>query len=101
MLFTSFLVAASALSGFVAAQNNETNKNLPPGINDCCTVDANLVPKDKKQQWCQAQRNTCPDLCGGIPELAKDGQDCNQVGSCPLARHSMATVANEKDAGHS
>lgn len=77
MLFTSLLVAASALSSFVAAQN--TSSKLPPTIQDCCKVDANLVPDDKKKAWCQAQRNTCPEICGGVNQLAAEGQDCNQV----------------------
>lgn len=79
MLFTSVLVAAASLSGLALAQSNDTT-NLPPGIEPCCTVDANIVPTELKDAWCKAQRNTCPEICGGVNELARTGgQDCSVV----------------------
>jgi hypothetical protein len=78
MLFTSLFVAAATFSTFASAQN-ETSNPLPPGIQPCCTVDPNVIPDSLKTGWCQAQRNTCPEICGGIPELSRGGQTCDQV----------------------
>jgi hypothetical protein len=78
MLFTSLLVAAATLSSFASAQNETSN--LPPGIQPCCTVDPNVIDDSLKTQWCQAQRNTCPEICGGVNQLSRSGQTCDQVG---------------------
>jgi len=75
MLFTSLLVATAAFSGVAIAQN-ETNTNLPPGIENCCKVQPNLIPSDQRDMWCRAQRNTCPELCGGVNQM-KNGQECD------------------------
>lgn len=79
MLYTAFFLAAATFSSVVSAQSNDTNSLLPPGVQECCTVDAGIVPPAKKQQWCQAQRNTCPELCGGIRET--EPQSCDTVGT--------------------
>ena len=71
MLYSSVIVAVSALAGFAAAQNNTV---IP-----CCTVPVNNVPEDQRQSWCDAQENTCVDLCGGQGEIASNGNTCDAV----------------------
>jgi hypothetical protein len=77
MLYTSLLAAAAAFSGLVSAQNDTTG--LPSSIGPCCTVDANTIPQAKKESWCQAETNTCPDVCGGPSQVAGDGLKCDPV----------------------
>lgn len=77
MLFTSFLVATAALSSAVFAQNETLE--LPPGIEPCCNVDPNRVPSTLRGEWCTAQRETCPRICGGVNNLARGGQTCDLV----------------------
>lgn len=71
MLYSSLIVAVSALAGFAAAQNNTV---IP-----CCTVPVNNVPESDRQDWCNAQENTCVDLCGGQGEIASNGNTCDAV----------------------
>lgn len=71
MLYSTLLVAATAFSGFVAAQN-ATAPNGP-----CCTVPANIVPDDDKSDWCRANQNTCPEICGGQGQIASGGNECD------------------------
>ncbi|KAF1929638.1 uncharacterized protein M421DRAFT_419424 [Didymella exigua CBS 183.55] len=68
MLYSSVIVAA-ALAGFAAAQNNTV---IP-----CCSVSVSTVPEDKRQSWCDAQENTCVDLCGGQGDIASNGNTCD------------------------
>jgi hypothetical protein len=79
MLYSSLIVAASALAGFASAQNS----SLPETIIPCCSVPANQVPQNQREGWCSAQRNTCVELCGGRGEIANNGNDCQAV-SLPL-----------------
>ncbi|KAF2280809.1 uncharacterized protein EI97DRAFT_428905 [Westerdykella ornata] len=74
MLLSSLLFVASTLS--LAAAQNESS-SLPPGMQPCCQVDPNVIPQDLRNSWCLAQRNTCPELCGGIGQLAPKGQSCD------------------------
>jgi hypothetical protein len=76
MLYSSVIVAVSALAGFAAAQNTTV---IP-----CCQVATNLVPEDKRQSWCDAQENTCVDICGGQGQIASNGNECDAV-SLPAA----------------
>ncbi|KAF4555259.1 Hypothetical protein D9617_2g052120 [Elsinoe fawcettii] len=48
MLYTSLLIAASALATSVSAQIQ-----INPGS----------VPQAERNGWCEAQRNTCPQIC--------------------------------------
>jgi hypothetical protein len=73
MLYSSLLLAASALTGLVAAQQNYTT------YTECCTIDPNSVDSKLRQDWCRAQLNTCPELCGGIGKLASGGNLCDPV----------------------
>jgi hypothetical protein len=74
MLYSSLIVAASALAGFASAQTS--NSSAPDTIIPCCSVPANQVPQNQREGWCSAQRNTCVELCGGRGEIANNGNDC-------------------------
>jgi hypothetical protein len=87
MLYSSLIVAASALAGFASAQNS----SLPATIIPCCEVPVNNVPEDTRDEWCNAQRNTCVSLCGGQGEIAARGNDCKAVSLPPLLTASTDT----------
>lgn len=89
MLSSTLLLAVAAFSSFAAAQNNSNPSALPPGINNCCQVDPDLVPQDQKNEWCQAERNTCPEICGGVNQLATGGQTCDTVRPATLRACGM------------
>lgn len=74
MRSSSIIVAASAFAGFVSAQNSTFNTPI-----QCCTVDPNSVDQDDRQAWCQANQNTCVELCGGRGQLASNGNQCDSV----------------------
>ena len=38
-----------------------------------------LPPIATRQTWCRAEQNTCPEICGGIGQLAQDGNLCDSV----------------------
>ena len=76
MRYSSVIVAVSALAGFAAAQNDTV---IP-----CCSVAVNQVPEDKRESWCDAQENTCVDICGGQGDIASNGNECDAV-SLPAA----------------
>ena len=84
MLYSSILVAASALAGFASAQNATGNYNTPI---PCCSVDTGSVPLDDKQTWCNANQNTCVELCGGQGQIASNGNECDSVSTFIL--HAM------------
>ncbi|KAF3005926.1 hypothetical protein E8E13_009863 [Curvularia kusanoi] len=63
------LSIAAALATAVAAQNNTV---IP-----CCTVPVSQVPQDTRQEWCNAQENTCVDICGGQGQIASNGNNCD------------------------
>ncbi|KAF2744090.1 hypothetical protein M011DRAFT_470753 [Sporormia fimetaria CBS 119925] len=75
MLFTAVLAAAATFTSFAVAQNETSN--LPPGFPPCCSLDPNTIELEQRQEWCRAQRNTCPELCGGINQLDRAGQTCD------------------------
>jgi len=70
MLFSTLVVAAAAFSGFATAQN--------ASVGPCCTVDSNRVPQNLKDEWCTAERNTCPEICGGIGNVTPSNNSCDQ-----------------------
>lgn len=43
----------------------------------CCNVSSASVPADDKSSWCQANLNTCTDVCGGQGQAS--GNTCNPV----------------------
>lgn len=71
MLYSSFIFAA-ALAGFAAAAQNDT-------VIACCSVPVDDVPLSTRQSWCNAQENTCVELCGGQGDIASNGNDCTAV----------------------
>lgn len=84
MLYTTVLVAVAAFTGFASAQNS----TIP-----CCTVPVNTVPDDQKTLWCQAERNTCPEICGGLGQIASGGNNCDDVSRSSNSAHTLM-VAN-------
>jgi hypothetical protein len=72
MRSSTFFVAASAIAGLVSAQNTTFNTPI-----QCCTVDPNSVDQNDRQSWCQANQNTCVELCGGRGQLASNGNQCD------------------------
>ncbi|KAF2456677.1 hypothetical protein BDY21DRAFT_345779 [Lineolata rhizophorae] len=59
MLFsTALLVAASAWTGLVAAQNDTSAPDV--------TISPDSVPITTRQNWCRSQKESCPEICGGI-----------------------------------
>ncbi|EUC40803.1 hypothetical protein COCMIDRAFT_107857 [Bipolaris oryzae ATCC 44560] len=72
MRSATFIAAASALAGLVSAQNTTFNTPI-----QCCSVPANSVDQDDRQSWCQANQNTCVELCGGRGSLASNGNQCD------------------------
>ncbi|KAF2710522.1 hypothetical protein K504DRAFT_378126 [Pleomassaria siparia CBS 279.74] len=71
MLYTTVLVAVAAISGFASAQNSTA---IP-----CCSVPASSVPQAQRTAWCQAERNTCPEVCGGLGKVASNGNTCDDT----------------------
>merc|ERR1711939_1153333 len=84
MLYSTFLVAATAFTGFVSAQSsssiqsssgaqttgavNQTGTQTDQTGNDGqgqYTIEPNSVPLATRQDWCRAQFNTCLGVCGG------------------------------------
>lgn len=57
MFYKSFLLATTALTGLVSAQNYSTSGAL--------SVVPNSVAYVLRQSWCRAQTNSCPEICGG------------------------------------
>merc|ERR1712072_1631247 len=85
MLYSTFLVAATAFTGLVSAQStsntqsssgaqttsgaqNQTGTQTGQTGDDGegqYTIDPNSVPLATRQDWCRAQFNTCRGVCGG------------------------------------
>lgn len=82
MLYSSLIVAASAFASFAAAQNVSTP--IP-----CCTVPANTITEDNRTAMCNANQNTCVELCGGVSDIASNGNQCDSV---RMIRSSLVLV---------
>merc|ERR1711939_213796 len=84
MLYSTFLVAATAFTGFVSSQSsssiqsssgaqttgavNQTGTQTDQTGDDGqgqYTIEPNSVPLATRQDWCRAQFNTCRGVCGG------------------------------------
>lgn len=74
MLYSTLVVAASAFAGLASAQNTTFNTPIP-----CCSVSANLVNATERSLWCEANSNTCVDICGGQGQIASNGNECDPV----------------------
>ncbi|KAF2185104.1 hypothetical protein K469DRAFT_708387 [Zopfia rhizophila CBS 207.26] len=72
MLYSNLLVAAAAFFSFASAQNSTATP-----VGPCCNVDPGSIDSDLRADWCRAERNTCPEVCGGISKLQQGGNDCN------------------------
>jgi hypothetical protein len=70
MLYSAIFFAASAFSGLAAAQVQTGNY----------TIDPNSVDSTTRANWCRAETNTCPILCGG--NLYKSNT-CTQASTTP------------------
>ncbi|KAF1998085.1 hypothetical protein P154DRAFT_268256 [Amniculicola lignicola CBS 123094] len=81
MLYSALLVVAATFSSFVSAQNTSAGP--------CCNVSSTLVPQNLRSDWCEAQRNTCPEICGGYGKLKSGGNTCDPVGSLHIRRSSQ------------
>ncbi|KAH7391918.1 hypothetical protein BKA66DRAFT_510485 [Pyrenochaeta sp. MPI-SDFR-AT-0127] len=71
MLYSTLIIAASAFASFASAQNSTQNTPIP-----CCTVPVTSVPEDSRDEWCNANENTCVELCGGQGRIASNGNEC-------------------------
>jgi hypothetical protein len=72
MLSRSLLVASTAaFSCLVTAQNFSTS---PSGE---LRIVPNSVPFNTREQWCNAEKGTCPILCGGLGNTQTN--NCNEV----------------------
>ncbi|KAF1838621.1 hypothetical protein BDW02DRAFT_576116 [Decorospora gaudefroyi] len=74
MLYSTIAVAAAAFVGLASAQNDTSSYNTPI---PCCSLDVGQISQDLRVTWCQANENTCRELCGGPGKLASNGNDCN------------------------
>ncbi|KAK4615483.1 hypothetical protein CLAFUW4_10167 [Fulvia fulva] len=57
MFRSTLLVAVTALSIVVSAQNYSTSGPL--------TIDVSQIEVPLRQSWCRAQTSSCPQICGG------------------------------------
>lgn len=92
MRYSSIVVAASAFASFAAAQNESTP--IP-----CCTLPANQIPEDDRNTYCNANQNTCVELCGGSGDLASNGNPCDTTtleNSCTCANGTDITSTLER-----
>lgn len=73
MFYSTLLVAATALTGLVSAQNYSTSGAL--------SIDVSQVPYDTRLAWCRAETNSCPEICGG----QASPNTCDAVSSASIA----------------
>ena len=77
--YVALIATASALAGFASAQNSS---NTPIA---CCTVPASQIPAEERSSLCNANENTCVELCGGLGQIASNGNTCDDVSVQPSA----------------
>jgi hypothetical protein len=74
MLYSTLIVAASAIAGASAQLlSNQTFQTPIP----CCSVAASSVNSTERSAWCEANINTCVNLCGGQAGIANNGNECD------------------------
>ncbi|KAF2034712.1 hypothetical protein EK21DRAFT_97348 [Setomelanomma holmii] len=76
MLYSTLLVAASAIAG--ASAQLLSNQTFQTPIS-CCNVAASSIPSDERSSWCEANVNTCVNLCGGQAGIANNGNECDDT----------------------
>ncbi|KAF2832025.1 hypothetical protein CC86DRAFT_377259 [Ophiobolus disseminans] len=75
MLYSSLIVVASAFAGASAQLlSNGTTYNTPI---PCCSLSAGVLPQARREEVCEAQRNTCSELCGGVGSVRTN--DCDRT----------------------
>lgn len=79
MLYSTLVVVASAIAGASAQLiSNGTTYNTPI---PCCSLSAGQISPDRRSQICEAQENTCNELCGGVGNVGANGNGCDDVSS--------------------
>jgi len=73
MRYVALIATASALASFASAQNSS---NTPIA---CCTVPASQIPAEERSSLCNANENTCVELCGGLGQIASNGNTCDDT----------------------
>ncbi|KXS98511.1 hypothetical protein AC578_5524 [Pseudocercospora eumusae] len=69
MFSSALLIAATALSALVSAQNYSTSGPL--------TINPSQIDNSLRQTWCRSQTYNCPILCGGTAKA--NTCDANQL----------------------
>jgi len=94
MLYSTLLIAASAIAGASAQLiSNGTSYNTPI---PCCSLPANQLSSDRRSEICEAQFNTCNELCGGVGRVASNGNICDKVSSQhPHARRARSCICSK------
>lgn len=81
MLYSSLIIAASAFAGASAQLlNNNTQYGTPI---QCCSVPAGSLPQARRNEICEAQTNTCVELCGDQGRTQTN--NCDRVSTTPIA----------------
>ena len=57
MFYSTLLIAASAFTSIVSAQNYSTSGAL--------SITPSGVDYNTRLAWCRAETNSCPEICGG------------------------------------
>ncbi|KAK0261810.1 hypothetical protein LTR91_026558 [Friedmanniomyces endolithicus] len=85
MFYSTLLIAATALTGFVSAQNYTTSGPI--------NITASSVPYDTRLAWCRAQQNSCPMLCGG--QASPNSCDSNTLTyTCTCSNGNQPNISN-------
>ncbi|KAK0859942.1 hypothetical protein LTS02_008809 [Friedmanniomyces endolithicus] len=85
MFYSTLLIAATALNGFVSAQNYTTSGPI--------NITASSVPYDTRLAWCRAQQNSCPMLCGG--QASPNSCDSNSLAyTCTCSNGNQPNISN-------
>lgn len=89
MLYSTFV--AAALAGLAAAQN--ASSSLPTNFPECCKPPTS-PNSTVSQQWCNANTNTCVQICGDTSKVAPNGNSCDSVRSPSLTMLSRRLMRN-------
>ncbi|TKA79773.1 hypothetical protein B0A55_03299 [Friedmanniomyces simplex] len=85
MFYSTLLLATTALTGLVSAQNYSTSGPI--------SVTASSVPYDTRLSWCRAQQNSCPQICGG--QAYPNNCDSNTLNyTCTCSNGNSPNISN-------
>ena len=87
MLYATLLLAVSALASVAFAQD-------APNTTACCNIDPGSVQLGTRNGWCTGERNTCLEVCGGIQNLAPNGNLCDPVSVDALLHPQLTIIAD-------